>query len=92
MKAAPPRDELYLAHTEIRHLKNTIGALRVQLEEIQNGRDDAVHAATAASRNEVLQLRKTIEALRDELQTTVTAKEAAVQSVAVAGQNEGRRT
>ena len=71
VKAAAERDKLYEAQTEIRHLKNTIQALRDQLEAMRLGKDDAVQAAIAAGANEARQLQATIAALRTELEQKV---------------------
>jgi len=70
VKAAPPRDELYLAHTEIRHLqlRKTIEALRDELQTSITAKEAAVQSVVAAGHDEARQLQATIAALRDELE------------------------
>jgi HAMP domain-containing protein len=68
VKAAVETDQLYQAQTEIRHLKNTIQALRDELEAMRVGKDEAVQATIAAGADEVRQLHATIAALRTELE------------------------
>jgi len=63
-------DELHEAHTELRHLKNTIQALREELEAMRAAKDDAVQAVMAAGANEARQLQATIAALRAEMEQT----------------------
>ena len=84
-------DELYEAQTEIGHLKDTISALRTQLEEVQAGRAEAVQAAVAAAQDEIRQLHATIQILRDELQGLEMAKGEAVQAAVAAGHDEARQ-
>jgi chromosome segregation ATPase len=64
-------DALYQAHADIRHLKNTIAALRGELEVMRLRKDEAVQAAVAAGRDEAHQLQTAIAALRDELEQKV---------------------
>ena len=71
VKAAVETDKLYEAQTEIRHLKNTIQALRDELEAMRVGKDEAVQAAIAAGANEARQLQATITALRTELEQKI---------------------
>ena len=67
VNAAVETDKLYEAQTEIRHLKNTIQALRDELEAMRVGKDEAVHTVIAAGADEARQLQATIAALRTEL-------------------------
>jgi chromosome segregation ATPase len=71
VKAAVEKDKLYEAQTEIRHLKNTIQALRDELEAMRVGKDEAVRAVIAAGAVEARQLQATIAALRAELEQIV---------------------
>jgi hypothetical protein len=64
-------DALYQAQADIRHLKNTIAALRDELEAMRASKDEAVQAAVAAGRDEAHQLQTTIAALRNELEQKV---------------------
>jgi chromosome segregation ATPase len=68
VKAAFKADKLYQAQTEIRHLKNTIQALRDELEAMRTAKDEAVQAVVAAGADEARQLQGTIAALRNELE------------------------
>ena len=71
VKAVNDKDRLYDAHTEIRHLKNMIQALRDELEAMRVGKDKTVQAAIAAGANEARHLQATIAALRTELEQKV---------------------
>jgi hypothetical protein len=71
VNAAVETDKLYEAQTEILHLKNTIKALRDELEAMRVGKDETVQAAIAAGANEARQLQATIAALRTELERKV---------------------
>jgi chromosome segregation ATPase len=68
VKPAIEDDRLHLAQIEIRHLQNTIQALRGQLEALQADKSSAVQAAVTAGSNEARQLQATIQALRVELE------------------------
>jgi chromosome segregation ATPase len=59
---------LYQMQTEIRHLKNTIQALRDELEAMCASKEEALQAASAAGADEMRQLQSTIAALRTELE------------------------
>ena len=71
VNAAVETDKLYEAQTEILHLKNTIQALRHELEAMRIGKNETVQAAIAAGANEARQLQATIAALRTELEQKV---------------------
>jgi len=71
VQATVEKDKLYEAQTEIRHLKNTIQALRDELEAMRVGKDEAVQAVIAAGAVEARQLQATIAALRTELEQMV---------------------
>jgi gas vesicle protein len=64
-------DTRFQAQADIRHLKNTIAALRDELEAMRASKDEAVQAAVAAGRDEARQLQMTIATLRDELEQKV---------------------
>ena len=51
-----------------RELRETIGALRLALEDADRRRQEDVQAAVAASAAEIEQLKKTVAALRDALE------------------------
>ena len=71
VKAAVENDRVHEAQVEIRHLQNTIQALRDELEAMRAGKDDAVQAAVAAGNGEARQLQAAIAALRTELEQKV---------------------
>src|SRR3954468_4845417 len=75
---------LLVAQRELRQLRETIQALRAELEQVQASRDEAVQAAVTVSQDEARQLRTTAASLRDELQGLEIAKQEAVQA-AIAG-------
>ena len=60
-------DELYLAQTENRHLKDTIAALRQELERLRIENDENLQKAASAANDETGQLKATVSALRDEM-------------------------
>ena len=60
-------DELYQAQHEIRHLRETIDALREELETQRYEKDRGIQAAHADTADELNQLRDTASALRDDL-------------------------
>ena len=71
VKAAVETDKFYEAQTEIRHLKNTIQALRDELEMMRVAKDETVQAAIVAGADVAHQLQATIAALRIELEEKV---------------------
>jgi hypothetical protein len=72
-------------------VKDTVTALRTNLEELQAGRDGAVQEAVAAAQDEIRQLRHTVQALRDDLQALQAEKEQVVQAAVAAGHAEARQ-
>ena len=72
-------DDLHLAQTEIRHLRNTIGALREELEGLQFEKQQSVQRAVADAADEATQLKETAAALRDEMEGLQFEKNRAVQ-------------
>src|SRR5437868_10460131 len=62
------------AQRELRQLRDTIQALRAELESVQASRAEGVQTAVAAAQDEVRQLRTTAASLRDELQALEFAK------------------
>lgn len=85
------KDALYLAQVEIRQLKETVAALRDQLERNMGERNDAVQRAIASGHDEARQLQKTIQALRDELELARAAKDEALQAVLLNQRDEMRQ-
>lgn len=69
MTEIPNSDELLEAHKEIRHLKETVVALRAEMEQLRGERDEASHKAVAESKTELRQLPETIGALREGLES-----------------------
>ena len=68
MTQATDPEELLVAQREIRHLKDTITALREQMELQRAAHDDAVQAAHSTSDSELRQLKDTVTALREKLE------------------------
>ena len=64
---------------ELRHLRQTIHALRQELEERQAERSESIQRAIATSQGEIVQLKKTAAALRDALEAKQVEKDEAVQ-------------
>ncbi len=71
VKPVVDNDRLHIAQIEVRHLQNTVQALRDELETMRSAKGDAVQAAVASGSNEARQLQATIEVLRAELEKTV---------------------
>ena len=72
-------DPLEVARTEIRHFKEIIGVLRVELEQHSFNQQTAVQQAVQRSADEIHQLKSTATSLRDELESLRFEKDAAVQ-------------
>ncbi len=66
MEAKTKEEELLDAQAEVRHLQDTIAAMRDTLEKKNIEAEDRVQQAVAASQDEIRQLRDTIQAMRDE--------------------------
>ena len=62
-------DPVEVAGAEIRHLKETIGVLRVELEQYSFNQQTAVQQAVQRSADEIQQLKSTATSLRDELES-----------------------
>ena len=61
-------DDTHLARTENRQLKETIGALRDQLESIQFEKEQGILQAIATANDEITQLKAMVAAMRGELE------------------------
>ncbi|MFL2542340.1 MAG: hypothetical protein ACJ0UT_10295, partial [Candidatus Latescibacterota bacterium] len=66
------------AEMHIRHLRETIGVIRDQLEANRFEKDAAVQQAVQRSADEIQQLKSTATSLRDELESLRFEKDAAV--------------
>lgn len=82
------KDELYMAQTENRHLKDTIVALRDELESERNFSAKKTQDALALSSNEIKQLKETAAALRDALEAAHFKTQKEVQEAIVASSSE----
>ncbi|MBO88589.1 MAG: hypothetical protein CMP14_03630, partial [Rickettsiales bacterium] len=71
--------EHHNAEMHIRHLRETIGVIRGQLEANRFEKDAAVQQAVQHSADEIQQLKSTATSLRDELESLRFEKDAAVQ-------------
>ena len=60
-------DELRLAQTENRHLKDTITALRQELEKLRFENDENLQKASSAANDQIGQLKAMVNALHDEI-------------------------
>lgn len=90
--ASPDRREESLeAQRQIRQLRDTVAALRAQMEATEAGRAAAVQQAVAAGADEIRLLRTTISTLRDELQALQATRETDVQAAVAAGHDEARQ-
>ncbi len=68
METKSESDELYQLHTENRHLKDTIIALRQELENLRIENEQNLQKALSDSHSEIAQLKETTTALRDEME------------------------
>ena len=91
MTEATETDELLVAQREIRHLKDTITALREQMEVLRAEHDDAVQAAHATSDAEVRQLKDTVTALRENLEESEERGRQGAYEAEKAGREEMRQ-
>ena len=88
MESQAERDALHLAQTENRHLRDTICALRDELERMRIDKDDSVHQAVLSASDEIVQLRTTVTILRDELERTTNSYEKKLQELEWQGRDE----
>jgi hypothetical protein len=68
MKTQPDHDELYLALSENTHLKETIVALREELQTSMVQTAESVQKAVVTANDEIAQLKATVSALRDKME------------------------
>jgi len=80
MGPQPDRDELYLALTENVHLKETIVALREELEKLAVEKEESIQKAVVTANNEIAQLKATAAALRDEMEKMEYEKRESIQN------------
>ena len=73
--------ELYLIQTENRHLKDTIIALREELERVSIQHEDNIQKAIAVANDGINQLQATVVAMRDELERNKIASEEEFQKI-----------
>ena len=66
-KAKAVRDATLEANAELHQLRQTVQALRDELEGVRIEKQQAVQAALVRSADEVAQMKETIQALRDAL-------------------------
>ncbi len=88
MKHQAEPDELYLAQTENRQLRDTVAALRGKLEEMRFDKERSIHKAVAVANDEIAQLKATAIALRDELEHNKLAHEATMQELGRTSRDE----
>ncbi len=84
-------DELQGALTENRYLKDTIEAMRKQLEFCHFDKEDSIRRAAVAANADISQLQATIIELRKELQRVGREKEAEVQKTAATMTDEANQ-
>src|SRR5882724_2740946 len=80
---SPPettQQSLVNAASEIQHLRNTVSAMREQLETVRFAEQQKAQQAVATANEELVQLRATVQALRDEMERQKAKFEDAVQS------------
>jgi hypothetical protein len=79
------------AEDECRLLRQTIGALRDELERLKIADQEALDRALAAAGDESRQLRQTAEALRDELERLRIAEQERLDRALLAAGDENRQ-
>ena len=80
MKKQPDKEgNVNIVLTENRHLKDTIAALREQLEALRYENEASVQKATAAAKAEIVELKASIVALREELERRTAGFEEGLQ-------------
>jgi len=72
-------DRLIEGQNDVRHLEETIVALRTELETLSFKIDQSVQQAIQLNTDEIQQLKGTASSLRDELESLRFEKDAAVQ-------------
>ena len=88
MELQSESEELYQSQTENRYLKETISALREELEKTQIGHEANVQKALTAANDEILQLKSSVSALRDELEKAQLTSEENVQKALTTANDE----
>ena len=88
MELQSESEELYQAQTENRYLKETISALREELEKTQIGHEANVQKALTAANDEILQLKSSVSALRDELEKAQIISEENIQKALTTANDE----
>ncbi len=78
----------YLAQKEIRHLKETIEAMRESMEKTKADGQQMIQQAVSGANYEIEQLKKTAMALRSKLEELKIEKQEAVQQAVSKGNNE----
>lgn len=75
----PPSTALDLAERDIHQLKDTISAMRQEMEEMAAATKARVQQAAAEYRDEAVQLKAAVQAMRDEMEQMRFEKQRAVQ-------------
>ena len=84
-------NELYDLHTENRHLKEMVGALRDEMEKMRIGEQERLQKALAAANDEIGQLKNIIFALRDELERRKIESEERCHAIEHAARDEAKQ-
>jgi hypothetical protein len=69
--AAPGPDfegKLYEAESDLRHFRDSLSALRAELEKVRFEKEDAIQIAVAEANSENAQVRQTVSSLRDAME------------------------
>ena len=88
MEAQPEVRELYQVHTENRHLKETVSALRDALEKKQISHEEDIQKSLAVQNDENAHLKLSIVALRDELECARITHEESIQKLEQSARDE----
>ena len=79
---------LELAEREIRQLRDTISAVRQEMEEMGANAKAKMQYVAAECRDEAVQLKATVQAMRDEIEKMRFEKQRAVQEAVTAANTE----
>jgi len=91
MELKSSTNELYEVQTENRHLKDTIRALREELEKERYNCENRVQKAVASANDEIVQLKSIIQALRDGLEQQKIEFKDKIQNIEQTTQDEKNR-
>jgi len=91
MASGSQQDERYSVQTENRHLKETVTALRDEMDNMRVSEQERLQHTLAAAREEIGQLKATITALRDGLERRKIEDEEKSRTIDQAARDEAKQ-